>query len=303
MIVSGRFFSNANWSICEDLNPRTTCSISPPFLEAVWRHRDDPNAVLHIEASPTGAAAVVASSGLVSFAGQSNLTDYHAPVGPDGSEALVAALQRFPDMPFSLDSLPAEATRPVVEALAVVGIETTLSEHESAAVLTLPSTYEGWLGSLAKKQRHEVRRKRRRFEAEFGAIEIERHGDDAIDQFCAMHRLSPGEKGSFMTEAMQSLFTELLSTSGASIHLLVCDGIARAAAFGFETEDAYHYYNSAYDSAAAMASPGIVLLSTLIETQIQRGAAVLDFLKGDEPYKVRLGAERRPLYVIEGRTS
>lgn len=273
-----------------------------PFLEAAWHHRGDPNGDLHIEASSTGAAAVVASNGLVSFAGQPNLTDYHAPVGPDGAHALVAALQRFPDMSFSLDSLPADAAKPIVEALAVAGIETLLSEHESAAVLTLPSTHDDWLGSLGKKQRHEVRRKHRRFEAEFGTIEIERHSDDAIDQFCAMHRLSPGEKGNFMTGAMQSFFVELLATAGASIHLLLCDGVARAAAFGFETDDAYYYYNSAYDPAAAMASPGIVLLSTMIETEIERGATVLDFLKGDEPYKFRLGATSRPLYVIEGRT-
>jgi len=273
-----------------------------PFLEAVWRHRSDPNANLHVETSPAGAVAVTTSNGLVSFAGQPNLTDYHAPVGPDGAETLVTVLQRFSNMPFGLDSLPAEAAQPIVEALALAGVEASLREHESAAVLTLPSTYEDWLGSLAKKERHEVRRKHRRFEAEFGAIEIERHGGDAIDRFCAMHRLSPGEKGSFMTDAMKSFFAELVSTAGACIHLLLCDGVARAAAFGFETDDAYFYYNSAYDPAAALASPGIVLLSTMIEAEIERGAAVLDFLKGDEPYKIRLGAEPRSLYVIEGRT-
>jgi CelD/BcsL family acetyltransferase involved in cellulose biosynthesis len=189
-----------------------------------------------------------------------------------------------------------------MHALGAAGIDASVSEHEIAAVLALPATYEDWLSSLGKKQRHEVRRKRRRFSEEFGAIEIERHTGGAIEAFCAMHRLSAGDKGQFMTEPMEDYFTELLLTAGASIHLLTCDGVARAAAFGFETEDGYFYYNSAYDPAAAMASPGIVLFSTMIETEIERGATVFDFLKGDEAYKFRHGAEPRQLFAITGRT-
>lgn len=272
-----------------------------PFLEALWRHQPHHHYELHIEASASGAAAVVASRELITFAGDSNLTDYHTPVGPEGAEALVTALRRFPRIPFRLDSIPLEAVDPIVDALADSGVESSVSEDEVVAVLSLPSTFEDWLASIGKKQRHEVRRKRRRFEAEFGTIEIERHTRDAIDIFCTMHRLSAGEKGQFMTDSMESLFTELLATSGAAIHLLSCDGIPRAAAFGFESDEGYYYYNSAYDPAAAMASPGVVLFSTMIETEIERGAAVFDFLKGEEPYKFRHGAQPRQLYAIEGR--
>lgn len=274
-----------------------------PFLEALWRHRAGPAAELHIETSPTGACALVESDGYVSFAGQTNLTDYHAPLGPDGPLAVVAGLERFPGTTFRLDSLPAEAATPIVEALEAAGVSATTSDHEIAAVLSLPTNYEDWLAALGKKQRHEVRRKRRRFEAEFGAIEIERHTGDAIDAFCQMHRLSAGDKGEFMTAPMEAYFAELLESAGASIHLLLCEGVARAAAFGFETPDGYYYYNSAYDPAAAMASPGVVLFSAMIETEIERGAVVFDFLKGDEQYKFRHGAEPRQLYVVEGRTT
>lgn len=274
-----------------------------PFLEALWRHRSHRHDELHIEASASGAVAVVASEELVTFAGRSDLTDYHTPVGPKGAEALVAALQHFPQLPFRLDSIPMEAVVPIVEALARSNIESSVKNDEVVAVLSLPATYDDWLASLGKKQRHEVRRKRRRFETEFGTIELERHTGDAIDVFCTMHRLSAGEKGQFMTDPMESLFTELLVTSGASIHLLTCDGVPRAAAFGFETDEGYFYYNSAYDPAAAMASPGVVLFSMMIETEIDRGAVVFDFLKGEEPYKFRHGAEPRQLYRIEGRNS
>jgi CelD/BcsL family acetyltransferase involved in cellulose biosynthesis len=272
------------------------------FLEALWHHRADQNAELHIESSPSGAAAIVASEGFLALAGRSDLTDYHAPVGPDGPDALVRAIGHFPDMPFRFDSLPMEAADPILSALSESGISSRISEDEIVAVVSLPRTYDDWLASLGKKQRHEVRRKRRKFEAEFGTIDIERHEGDAIDVFCAMHRLSVGDKGAFMTGAMEDLFRELLLTAGASIHLLACDGVARAAAFGFETENGYYYYNSAYDPAAAMASPGIVLFSAMIENEIERGAEMFDFLKGDEQYKFKHGAEPRQLYAIEGRT-
>lgn len=274
-----------------------------PFLQALWRHRSNRDVELHIEASETGAAAVVASKELVTFAGESGLTDYHSPVGPTGAEALVAALQCFPKTPFRLDSVPLEAVKPIVEALSQSGIDSSISEDAVVAVLALPSTYDDWLASLGKKQRHEVRRKRRRFAADFGAIEIQRHTGDAADTFSAMHRLSAGDKGQFMTERMESLFADLLQTAGASIHLLTCDGVPRAAAFGFESDEGYFYYNSAYDPAAAMASPGVVLFSMMIEAEIERGAVVFDFLKGEEQYKFRHGANPRQLFTIDGRIS
>jgi len=297
---------NTDWASfsgnLEPIAPRIGPFPHRPFLEALWKHRDDRGSELHIETSSSGAAAVVLSNGRVAFAGQSDLTDYHSPVGSDGAEALAAAVGHFRATPFTLDSLPKEATGPIMDALDAAGIDGTVSKDETAAVLDLPVTYEDWLGSLGKKQRHEVRRKRRRFAEEFGAIEIERHTSDAIGAFCTMHRLSTGEKGRFMTKAMEDYFTRLLMTAGASIHLLMCDGVARAAAFGFETDAGYFYYNSAYDPAAAMASPGVVLFSSMIETEIERGASVFDFLKGDEPYKFRHGAEPRQLFAITGRT-
>ena len=50
----------------------------------------------------------------------------------------------------------------------------------------------------------------------------------------------------------------------------------------------------------SMASPGVVLFSSMIERQIERGVPVFDFLKGDEAYKYRHGAAPRPLFAIEG---
>jgi CelD/BcsL family acetyltransferase involved in cellulose biosynthesis len=274
---------------------------SREFLEVVWTHRDTIGLDLHIESDAAGGVALVTDGSRVEFAGQSNLTDYHSPLGHGGGDALARALTSYPGTDFHFDSLPFEVVGDVESAVRSVGGVPSTVQHETAAVLQLPHSYDDWLASIGKKERHEVRRKRRRFAAEFGEIEIVPHGAEAITMFCAMHRTSQGDKGMFMTGEMQSYFEDLLNTGGATIHTLVCDGIPRANAFGFETDDGYFYYNSAYDMDAAMASPGIVLLASMIEAQIDRGAKVFDFLKGDERYKFKHGASPRPLYAVSGQ--
>jgi CelD/BcsL family acetyltransferase involved in cellulose biosynthesis len=271
-----------------------------PFLETVWHHRDDQQSTLHTVIAGDAAVAFEVSDDTVRFAGQENLTDYHSPIGGDPREVVTAGLEDLGGRRFRFDSLPREAADAVASCLSDLGAEFTETEHEVTAVLALPDSSDDWLMGIGKKERHEVRRKRRKFEAEFGDIEVVRSGDDALDAFIAMHKTSPGDKGEFMTPAMEAFFTDLVTEADAIIHLLVCAGRPLAAAFGFETDAGYFYYNSALESDAAHASPGIVLFSTMIETQIERGATVFDFLKGDERYKFRHGAEPRQLYVLEG---
>jgi len=70
--------------------------------------------------------------------------------------------------------------------------------------------------------------------------------------------------------------------------------------FGFQDARAYYLYNSAYDTAAATSSPGVILVDLLVHRSITEGLARLDMLKGDEAYKFRLGARPRPLFAVEG---
>jgi CelD/BcsL family acetyltransferase involved in cellulose biosynthesis len=79
------------------------------------------------------------------------------------------------------------------------------------------------------------------------------------------------------------------------------DGSGRpaSAVFSFEDEAGFYLYNSAYEPEVRHLSPGSVMLSHLIERAIGNQLRVFDFLKGDEMYKFRLGAQPRPLYVVE----
>ena len=52
----------------------------------------------------------------------------------------------------------------------------TVTRHQSAALVALPASHDGYLEDLGKKQRHEVRRKRRRFAEELGEPRLSKSG-------------------------------------------------------------------------------------------------------------------------------
>lgn len=272
-----------------------------PFLEAAWSARADGNTDLVVGSTDGGAVAFAVSDHHIEFAGDENITDYRAPIGPNPVPLITEMLGAHARSTFRFDSLPAEAVEPVVTALGTHGATFTVAGHEVAAVLALPESFDEWLMGLGKKERHEVRRKRRRFDLEFGETEIVVGGADAVASFCEMHRRSGGNKGSFMTSKMEQFFGDLVADVGAVIHNLSSNGRTLATAFGFETAEGYYFFNSAFESDAASASPGVVLFSSMIEAQIERGAKVFDFLKGNERYKFRHGAEARQLFAVEGR--
>ena len=268
-----------------------------PFLSVWWRHFGAGEPLVVAEAGCT--LGLVRRGDAVSFAGDPEVTDYHSPLGPNPEPAVQALAAGIgPGVSISLDSLPAEAASALDDALRRAGLASTGPvRHEAAMVIDDAATYPGLLPA---KQRHEVRRKRRRFEESVGPPSLARE-DGEIEAFLAMHRRSPGDKGSFMTPAMAAFFVDLLDTvPGASLQVLRDGaGSVAAAAFGFEDDEAYYLYNSSFDPDLSGTSPGIVLVDALIRDRGECAARRFDFLKGTETYKLRLGARSRPLFRLE----
>lgn len=273
------------------------------FLTAVATAGTRP-AELLLRESETGMVAFQRSKSALTLAGDADLVDYRSPRGAGSHDLIVAEVSALePGELFDFDSLPAEARDVFCRALDEVGCVYTVGPHTTTAVLELPESFDDYLAALSKKERHEMRRKRRRYEASVGAQAFRREADvgPLFDQFVRFHRMSPGEKGDFMTPLMEDYFARLLQLPGWGIDSLVDpDGALVAAGFGYFDETGYYLYNSAYDPHHADVSPGVVLLGSLIELNIDRRSPVFDFLKGDEHYKYRLGAKPRQLYRIAG---
>ncbi len=244
---------------------------------------------------------LVAVDGVVTIAGEAEVTDYHSPLGTEAAN-LVPSLLEIRDSVGAvvLDSLPPDSFQALQAGFEAAGATIETDQHEAAAVIVVEGDY---LDGLSKKQRHEVRRKERRFTEMIGApdLEVSTDRESAMDRFIGIHRLSEGEKGQFMTDDREELFRRLHASPGWEIAELRAGGSVTASLFGYREDDAYYLYNSAYDPEYREASPGVVALYRLIEHLVSSGCRRIDLLKGDEIYKFRMGAQARPLYKISLR--
>jgi CelD/BcsL family acetyltransferase involved in cellulose biosynthesis len=180
------------------------------------------------------------------------------------------------------------------------GLEVEVAQEDVAPYLVLPSSFEAYLQSLDKKQRHELRRKRHRLEREAGSwrwftITTTDGLDSWLERFITLHRLASADKRAFMTPAMAHFFHRLAQTMAQAgwlaLAFIEIEGEPTATFFNFAFHDRIWVYNSGFDPHRhAHLSPGIVLNSYLIEDAIARGYRVFDFLQGNEAYKYRFGA-------------
>ena len=64
----------------------------------------------------------------------------------------------------------------------------------------------------------------------------------------------------------------------------------------FDYRNTVHLYNSGYDPEYGSLSVGLISKVMCIRDSIERGKRKFDFMKGDEPYKHRLGGREIPIY-------
>jgi CelD/BcsL family acetyltransferase involved in cellulose biosynthesis len=181
-----------------------------------------------------------------------------------------------------------------------------VEREDVCPVVTLPEggDFEGYLATLSKKNRHEIRRKVRRAEAA-GEVRLEDSEDPVadLDAFIELHQKRFGDEGLFPPtpggEASRLFFRrlfELLAPDGTLRLTFLWVGSRRIAAGGyFETPDSYLYFNAGVDPDARDLSPGVVMTARLVERAIAAGKRRLDFLRGHEPYKYEWGARDEPI--------
>ncbi len=246
----------------------------------------------------------------VSLGGRQDLVDYFSPVWVDGhgAELADALVRDVVDRGWQRLLAPhLDATGGFLELLGAAaerhGLRVRLGETDPVVAMALPASWEDYLAQLSGKDRHELRRKRRRLEAAFPSARVRASTPATLDQdmdlFIALHTEEDSEKGSFLRGWRADFFREMAShlSADGSLRLafLEGDGDPLAATFGFVDETTYYLYNSTFVRRHQAASPGLYLVSALIQESIERGLRVFDFLKGTENYKFRLGGQLRPM--------
>lgn len=251
------------------------------------------------------------------FLGGDDLTDYLGPLVasdihlPAVADSLVAYVtEELSDWNvFEAKCLPVPLgfAEWLAEAAHRRGVRFSLDEVEMTAVLPLSSTVEHYMESLPGKKRHELRRKQRRFDAEFPGAQVVRSTPETLDAdldlFIQAHQRSDGEKGTFMSDARAKFFhavaRDFSERGWLSLDSLIAGDRILSTMFSFRFREVFYLYNSIFDREFSALSPGLILVSRLIERCIEEGMGRFDFLRGRERYKLDLGGQPLPLHEIQ----
>ena len=209
----------------------------------------------------------------------------------------------------NLCNIPARS--PTCEQMAALartaGFASSVIQESVCPVITLPDSWDSYLASLDKKQRHEIRRKLRRAEetarVRWYVLERPEEVTAYVEPFIELHQKSTAEKRDFWDEKMIEFFRAISQSFAEAgwlkLYFIEFNGERAAAFMCFDYRNEILVYNSGYDPTRfAWLSPGIVLNARIIEHAIQLGRRRLDFLRGDEEYKFRFGAVPEPVYRL-----
>jgi CelD/BcsL family acetyltransferase involved in cellulose biosynthesis len=246
------------------------------------------------------------------FMGGIDLSDYLGPICPPEERAEVAGalVSWLAETDFEWDEFDAH-NMPVPHGFADLlvdhvdrqGFHFSLEQEDIAAVLPLPPTWDDYLSGLDRKERHELRRKRRRLEREHPDARVRASTEETLEAdlkvFVEMHRGAEGMKGHFMRPEIATFFERVarafMPLDWLRLDVLEIGEAPVASTFAFELESTFYLYNSAYEPDAGRLSPGLVLVSEVVKDCIDRGIETFDFLRGPERYKYQLGSQAVPL--------
>lgn len=298
---------------------RWTCPfVQPPWLDAWWTAFADGfrwNALsVALGDRLAGIAPLMRRGSEVRLIGDAEVCD-HLDVGlaPGHADAFTVNL---------LDHLAGDGVRrldlsPVREDAAAVthllpaarrwGAKVHCEHGQRLFVVDLPAGWEAYLHRLSGKERHEIRRKLRRLD-EAGPAVLRCLTDPAdvpaaMDRFLTLFRANRADKAAFMTREMTVFFRHLAANLAAAgllkLYLLDLDGRTVAAVMCIDDGETVYLYNNGYDAAYRSLGVGVMSKVLTIKAAIRDGRSAYDFLKGDEPYKQRLGG--RPVALMNCR--
>jgi len=209
-----------------------------------------------------------------------------------------------------LHNLPAASvTRALLPDWAKVqGYTVREVEEDKAPYIELPTdrNFETHVAAINKKDRHELRRKTRRFETAFPDYQYSTVPPAAIvgdlADFFRLNRLAAGVKQQFMTEPMAAYFTDLAAALAdvgwLRLNYLSVGGKRIASYLAFDRDEVIYLYNTGYDPEYREYSVGLLLAAYFIKDVTEQGYKRFDFMQGTERYKYDLGAVNSEVFNV-----
>lgn len=204
-----------------------------------------------------------------------------------------------------LDS--SETLKVIAAAAARHGWQYTEEVYQHCPYIPLPGDWETYLAVIDKKQRHEIRRKIRRFESieeptRWYIVEDGRELDREMDAFLDMMAQDPGKKRfltAIMRDQMKLAAKAFFNLGWLQLSFLEVGGQKAASYLNLDYNNHLWIYNSALNFEFRELSAGWVLLGYLLQWANENKRKAFDFMRGDEEYKYRFGAiDRRVMRAV-----
>ncbi len=197
----------------------------------------------------------------------------------------------------------------LIAALEARGAITSTRPAGNCWRIALPATWEEYVEQLSKTNRKRARRLDRNY-LQTGRARL--HRVTEADQLAEGYRLlvdlhtrrwnARGEKGIFADPAIYEFHQEalagLLSTGHMRLSWLTIDDQPAAAEYCLTDGNVVFSYQSGLDPAMISHEPGVLMLVATLQDVIECGYTGLDFLRGDEPYKLDWRSVQRPIHDV-----
>ena len=291
-----------------------------PWWQELWWRAFEPDAqpctvaIRDAGGRLTGVAPLMRRDGALWLAGDHEVMDYMDVVClPEDRPAVLSAVA---------EALAAEGAREVrlwglsgrastAQALAEpaerAGWSYERGDEAVCPTIELPGSWDEYLARLGKHDRHELRRKLRRF-AELGdeprVVPLSQPDEvaAAMSAFIRLATESRHDKAHFMTARMERFFRAMAPAMAEAgvlrLYQLHLDERPVGSLIAFRVGEELQLYNSGYDPALAGYSVGLVHKAMVLRHAIDEGLARYDLLRGNERYKYDLGARDNPVYTV-----
>ena len=172
-------------------------------------------------------------------------------------------------------------------------------------VLFLPHSWEEWVDThpnveFLSMTRNRSRRLRKKHAIEIRLIQSPQEFDSAVEIFFNLHQKnwqSRGMPGSFVTDEKREFYRRMgrlfLENGWLQFRFSYLDGRPATSEFGIILDNVYYSLQSGYDPDLRKFNMGHFLFYEIVQTLVKKGVKRIEFLRGDEKYKFKWGAQKR----------
>lgn len=174
----------------------------------------------------------------------------------------------------------------------IAGLTTT--SQAICPFLNLPDSFDSYCKNLSKSLRYDIKKGFGR-NLKITSPTTPDEAEQALEIFLSLHKQRwkarglPGAFAFAKTRSFHKKFVRVAVQSGVLRFYILHDeqDVPIGALYAMHAGKTTYFYQSGFDPAAQAMSPGTILVATAVKSAIEEGDSAFDFLRGDEPYKLR----------------